>query len=91
MIRITVLEPVGLPPALTQGDSPVWQDSAGVLYRVSSGLTDILPENAWLPEHGPIPRPEPQTTVIVARIDGLEALDAMGLSRIAEAGPDEAD
>lgn len=84
MIRITIVEPVALPANLTSAASPIWQDGQGRQYRVASGLGDAPPEMAWRPEDGDMPVPDPETAVIIAGMDGLEALDAMGLSRIVD-------
>jgi hypothetical protein len=82
MIRITIVEHITLPAVLTSTDSPVWQDDEGNQYRVASGLTDDLPEMAWQPENGEMPKACPQKAVIIAGMDGLDALSAMGLIRI---------
>lgn len=81
MIRITVIEPATISPDLTDSDAPIWLDRQGNQYRIASGLAKTLPDAAWMPEDGAIPEPSPAHAVIIAGMDGLEALDAVGLSR----------
>lgn len=81
MIRVTTIEPASMPPALTVADAPVWRDAFGNLYRVASGLVRDLPDGAWLAGDGPPPVPDPQAAVMIAGIEGLEALTFLGLTQ----------
>jgi hypothetical protein len=56
--------------------APIWQDANGVKYRVTSGLSDHIPDGAWTPDtDGPFP----SAPAVVAGPDGLSALALMGL------------
>ncbi|WP_143529852.1 hypothetical protein [Salibaculum halophilum] len=83
MIRMTIVEHVGLPATLTESSSPIWQDVHGRQFRVASGLTDEAPDLAWTPEDGAMPRLGTAAAVIISGMDGLAALNALGLSRLA--------
>lgn len=83
MIRMTIVEHVGLPANLTEPSSPIWQDIHGRKFRVASGLTDEAPDLAWSPGDGVMPLPDTEATLIIAGMDGLAALNALGLSRVA--------
>jgi len=82
MIRVTIIEPIDMAAHLTSETSPIWQDKNGVRFRVASGLTETPPESAWWPLHGPLPALEGQTPVVIAGMDGLDALSALGLVRV---------
>jgi hypothetical protein len=56
--------------------APIWQDANGVKYRVTSGLSDDLPEGAWSLD---IDSPAPSAPAVIAGPDGLTALALMGL------------
>jgi hypothetical protein len=62
--------------------APIWQDAQGVKYRVSSGHSDDVPEGAWTPDSE---APAPQAPAVIAGMDGLSALAAMGLVPVGEA------
>jgi hypothetical protein len=61
---------------------PIWQNADGDQFVVSSGQLDTAPEGAWTPDSE---APAPQAPAVIAGMDGLEALAAMGLVPVGDA------
>lgn len=78
---VTISERADTDPVLTAPDAPIWQDADGVPYRVASGQMDETPSGAWTPDSE---APAPSAPAVIAGMDGLAALAAMGLTPLSD-------
>jgi hypothetical protein len=76
---ITVTKATPFNPAST---APVWVNGDGVRFNVACWRDEQAPEGAWTPDSD---TPAPQAPAVIAGMDGLAALAAMGLVPVGEA------
>jgi hypothetical protein len=62
--------------------APVWVNGSGVKFNVASWPDEQAPKGAWTPESD---TPAPQAPAVIAGMDGLSALAAMGLVPVGDA------